>query len=110
MNNNTFGRRNEMTKNTSYDVKVTTPVGIQNGTLYFEVNDNVLTGKLVNDKGEFEIKEGTIEDGVASFKAKLVTPLGRMKVTITGKIEGETFKGNAKMPLGSASIEGTLRK
>ena len=91
----------------TYQVTVTTPVGVQEGTLTLDVDGNSLSGTLTNPKGSSDFRDGEVNGNEVHFTTKIRTPMGRLKGQITGKVDGDTFTGVAKLPLGSAQITGT---
>ncbi len=90
----------------TYDIKVHTPMGDEDGTLHLNIRNNALSGKLENKKGSTEFTGGTVEGNKVNFNTKIKTPMGRLKAQVTGQIEADNFTGTAKLPLGSAKIEG----
>jgi hypothetical protein len=89
-----------------YQVKVSTPVGEQEGTLTLDVEGDSLSGTLTNPKGSTDFSDGQVNGNEVQFTTKIRTPMGRLKGQITGRVDGDTFTGVAKLPLGSAHIEG----
>ncbi|MGD8319197.1 MAG: hypothetical protein PVJ02_02045 [Gemmatimonadota bacterium] len=89
-----------------YKVTVKTPVGTQEGSLSLAVAGDDLSGVLTNPKGATEFSGGTISGNEVAFQTKIRTPLGRLKAQVNGKVEGDTFVGTAKLPLGVAHIDG----
>jgi hypothetical protein len=90
----------------TYEVKVITPVGAQEGTLTLAVEGHSLSGTLTNPKGSSDFTGGEVKDNQVHFTAKIRTPMGRLKGDVTGTVEGDKFTGVARLPLGSAHIEG----
>jgi hypothetical protein len=90
----------------TYKVKVSTPVGPQEGSLTLMADGDTLSGALENAKGATEFNGGTVNGNEVQFATKIKTPLGRLKAQVNGKIEGDRFAGTAKLPLGVAKIEG----
>ena len=89
-----------------YKVTVKTPVGMQEGSLTLVPDGESLSGVLTNPKGDSEFSGGTISGNEVAFDTKIRTPMGRLKAHVTGTVEGDTFTGDAKLPLGVAHIEG----
>ena len=92
-----------------YKVTVKTPVGMQEGSLTLVPDGESLSGVLTNPKGDSEFSGGTISGVIDSLVVnlkKIRTPMGRLKAHVTGTVEGDTFTGDAKLPLGVAHIEG----
>ncbi|MGD8896987.1 MAG: hypothetical protein PVJ73_13200 [Acidobacteriota bacterium] len=90
----------------TYQVKVTTPVGEQEGTLTLAVEGHSLCGSLTNPNGSSDFTGGEVKGNEVRFTTKIKTPMGRLKGRVSGRVDGDTFTGMAKLPLGSAQIEG----
>lgn len=90
----------------NYKVTVKTPVGLQEGSLTLVVDGESLSGSLENAKGSTEFSGGTITGNEVQFATRIKTPMGRLKAQVSGKVEGDKFTGTAKLPLGTAHIEG----
>ncbi len=90
----------------TYQIKVHTPMGDEDGKLWLSVEGDNLRGKLQNKKGSTEFAGGAIEGNEIKFNTKIKTPMGRLKAQVTGQVDGDNFTGTAKLPLGSAKIEG----
>jgi hypothetical protein len=65
-----------------------------------------LSGTLVNARGTTEFSGGTVKGDEVEFDTRIQTPIGRLKAHVTGKVEDGHFSGDAKLPLGTAHIEG----
>ncbi|HEY8594994.1 MAG TPA: hypothetical protein VIL84_07095 [Devosiaceae bacterium] len=90
----------------TYKVSVKTPVGPQEGILVLITDGTSLSGTLDNPKGKSEFSDGTVSGNEVRFTTRIRTPLGRLKAEITGIVDGDRFSGNARLPLGNASIDG----
>lgn len=90
----------------TYSLSIKTPVGEQEGTLVLKVDGETLRGSIKNVKGEVAFDSGTAKEGSVSFHTRIPTPIGKLKAHVTGTIEGQHFSGAAKLPLGTAEIEG----
>lgn len=96
-----------MTVDGRYEVQVNTPIGPQHGSLDLVTEGTEVSGVLGTDKGSSEFSGGILTGDAVEFTAKIKTPMGRMKAHVTGTVEGDTFTGTAKLPLGVAHITGT---
>lgn len=81
-------------------------MGVENGTLKLFVSNGLLAGTITNQKGNSEFSGGTVSNNEIQFDTKIKTPLGRLRAKITGTIENDILIGTAKLPLGTAKIEG----
>jgi hypothetical protein len=95
-----------MTIDGQYNLTLDTPMGQQHGTLTLKTEGAAVSGTLVNDGGTTEFSGGTVKDDEVAFDTRIPTPIGRLKAHVTGRFSGDRFTGDAKLPLGSAHIEG----
>lgn len=80
-----------------WEMKMTTPRGERISPLKFEQNGEKLIVTTTNRAGE-EIKgEGTLKGSDIQWSIVRSTPQGEFTVTYTGKVEGDTMKGQAAM-------------
>ena len=91
----------------TYAVEVKTPVGVQEGSLTLRVVNGALEGSLSNAQGATEFAGGSVGDNEVSFATRIRTPMGKLKAQVTGTVDGDTFTGRARLPLGTAEIHGT---
>ena len=83
-----------------------TPLGNQEGTLTLKADGAALSGTLSNNRGTSEFSDGTVSGDTVEFDTRIPTPIGRLKAHVTGRLTAERSTGDAKLPLGSAHIEG----
>ncbi|MCB2177470.1 MAG: hypothetical protein KQH57_16800 [Actinomycetales bacterium] len=91
----------------SYDLTVDTPFGAQHGRLDLDLTTDRLTGRLATASGTSELDDGSVDGDAFTFTTRLRTPMGRMKATVTGTVDGDTLTASARLPLGRAAIHGT---
>ena len=91
----------------TYNVRVMTPKGVLKGKIKLIVEGNILKGTLEGTTGIFAISNGKVKGNTFEFVTKVKTPLGRLTAFVTGVVDGNTFSGVAKLPIGSAKIDGT---
>lgn len=90
-----------------YNLTLETPVGAQQGKMTLHTQGETLSGTLENDRGRVEFEGGTVSsENAVAFATRIPTPIGKLKAHVTGKVEGDHFHGTAKLPLGSAKIDG----
>jgi hypothetical protein len=80
-----------------WEMKVTTPRGERISPLKFEQNGEKLIVTTTNRAGEEITGEGTLKDSDIQWSIVRSTPRGEFTVTYTGKVEGDTMKGQAAM-------------
>jgi hypothetical protein len=90
----------------TYTLQVKTPVGTQEGKLSLAVDGQTLSGVLITPKGDSSFDGGTVSGDHVTFTAKLRTPMGRMKAYVEGDVVGDRLTATARLPLGTARIEG----
>lgn len=93
-----------------YDLTVETPLGQQRAALTLTVENGALGGRLQGDGWESELTDVSAERQNVSFRARIKTPMGRIKARIAATITGDELTGKATMPLASAQIHGVRRK
>ena len=80
-----------------WEMKVTTPRGERISPLKFEQNGEKLIVTTTNRAGEEITGQGTLKDSDIQWSIVRSTPRGEFTVTYTGKVEGDTMKGQAAM-------------
>src|SRR5262245_51760467 len=58
---------------------------------------NGLTGKVMTEAGETNIKNGTVTDGNVSFEMSIDAGGGEIHVKFTGKLQGDSIKGKTEI-------------
>lgn len=81
--------------------KMETPRGTFERTFVFKQDGDKLTGKIVSQRGEIEIKEGKVNKDEIEFTVDQPGPGGETrKVTYKGKVSGDEIKGTFTGPGG----------
>ena len=57
--------------------------------LDFQVDGNVLSGTMEVSGGKIEILDGTVDGDAFKYRSELTTPIGAIKVTIEGTVNGD---------------------
>jgi hypothetical protein len=94
----------------SYEIKMHTPVSVEFGILNLTFMDGKLSGSLINRRGANIVTGGTVEGNELNFDTNIRTPMGKLKTHVTATIEDSVITGTAKLPLGSATIEGKKKQ
>jgi hypothetical protein len=89
-----------------FKAMVKTPMGSQEVFYTFHVDGAVLTGNVTVLGNTLEIENGKSTAEGFSFQYKMKGPIGKIKVTATGKLEGDKIVCNLKTPMGSIPFEG----
>lgn len=88
----------------NWRVEFTTPTGEAGTTVTLNQKGDRLTGRAVNEDGEFEV-EGSVVDDEVTFRWMVPEQGGQMQITVKGKLDGEYINGTAR--LGNVG-EGTM--
>ncbi|HEY0261044.1 MAG TPA: hypothetical protein VGC18_14465 [Lacisediminihabitans sp.] len=93
----------------TYDLAVETPFGPQQAALTLSADGGAIGGRLQGSGWESELSDVEAQGHDVSFRARIKTPMGRIKAQIAATVTGDQLTGTATMPLGSARIRGTRR-
>ena len=88
----------------NWRVEFTTPTGESGTTVTLNQKGDKLTGRAVNEDGEFEV-EGSVVDDEVTFMWMVPEQGAQMQITVKGKVDGEYINGTAR--LGNVG-EGTM--
>ncbi|MGB9004549.1 MAG: hypothetical protein WCB96_02370 [Candidatus Aminicenantales bacterium] len=80
-----------------WELKMTTPRGERVSQVKFEQDGEKLKVTTTNPMGEEVTGEGTLKGSDIQWSIVRSTPRGEFTVTYTGKVEGDTMKGQAVM-------------
>jgi hypothetical protein len=78
--------------NGKWTAEFNTQIGVQKYTYEFHVDGSTVTGKATNERGETPITEGKIDGDTITFVEALSFNGMDMKITYTGKINGDEIK------------------
>ncbi|MGG1946230.1 hypothetical protein AB1286_32865 [Trinickia sp. NRRL B-1857] len=65
-----------------------------------------LSGYIETAKGRSDFSGGTVNGHEFRFPARIGTPIGRVHADVEGRVDGDRLTATAKLPLGTAEIEG----
>ena len=91
----------------TWKIKMSTPIGPQEGQLILKSSGGILTGSMDQMGNKSDIEDGTIsDDGELSWTIKVKRPL-KISVAITATYDGkDTIAGKAKLGfIGNATLE-----
>jgi hypothetical protein len=89
----------------NWRVEFATPTGDFGTTVTLNQDGGKLTGRAVNEDGEFPV-EGTVTEDQVTFTWTVPEQGGQMRITVKGKIEGEYINGTARLGnVGEGSME-----
>ncbi|HEY1211066.1 MAG TPA: hypothetical protein VGE85_17000 [Terracidiphilus sp.] len=78
--------------NGKWTAEFDTQIGVQKYTYEFHVDGTTVTGKAINERGETAITEGKIDGDTITFVEMLNFNGMDIKITYTGKINGDEIK------------------
>lgn len=91
----------------TYVISVVTMNGIDKGKLILLEEQDGFVGTLENDAGISKITNCKIKGNSIAFEVKNKTITGHDNVLVTGVIEGDTFSGLVKLPIGLLQMKGS---
>jgi hypothetical protein len=90
----------------NYEISVKSPMGTQDGKLVFKTDGDALSGTSESAGETVDLMDGKANGNEFQFKVKQKTPVGRLKVTFIGSLEGHAVSGHVKTPFGKVQFEG----
>jgi hypothetical protein len=90
----------------TFAIVVDSPIGQQEGSLDYTVDGDVLTGSASALGETAEISDGKVDGNSFSHKIKTKTSMGKMKMQVSGTVDGDTISGEFKMTFGSMPFTG----
>lgn len=91
----------------TFKIMVQFPMGNQEIVLTYHVEGATLTGTVTAAGNTVEVENGKATEDGFTHQYRTKTPMGKIKVEVFGKIEGEQLLGSLKTPMGSIPFEGT---
>ena len=79
------------------------PLGDTNYTLYIDQKGTALTGYMLNETGQYDVK-GTVAKDQVRFQWEQPDRAEMLTFAFSGKLDGRTLNGSIKV----ANVEGTL--
>jgi len=78
----------------SWELSITTPMGLQTGTVQLASDGSNLTGSTTNSGDTIDIYGGSVEGDTATWKADATKPFP-MTLTFNVTIDGDAMSGTA---------------
>ena len=91
----------------TYNIKMKSPMGDQEGSFTFKTEGEVLLGTASAAGTTTDIHDGKVNGDSFECKFEMKSPMGKIKITVRGTIEGNRISGSFKMLVGSFPFEGT---
>lgn len=79
----------------TYKIEIDTPMGKMEEKFIFKTKGNALTGKVESQMGANDIN-GKVNGNNFSWEQDVEGPMGKMHLTITGKVTGSDIAGEVK--------------
>lgn len=91
----------------TWEITTETPDGKVSGTLEIKKDGDSYSGKATNDQyGSADLEKVVLEGNILKYFYSVTIQGQVTKVEVEVKVEGNTFKGNATVPMGSFPTEG----
>ncbi len=90
----------------TYTISVVTINGIEKGKLILLEEQDGFVGTLENDAGISKITNCIIKGNHITFKVQNKAITGNENALVTGFVEGDTFRGLVKLPIGLLQMKG----
>jgi len=91
----------------TYNVKVNTPMGVQESKLTLKTDGDSLSGTQIGSTGEETIMDGKVNGDEVQWSISTTTPIGPIKLDFKVTISGDKMTGQAVTPFGPSPVEGT---
>jgi hypothetical protein len=90
-----------------WNVTMETPLGTQQFSLTFREAAGVWSGTMVGDKtGTSELSSLKVDGTSVSFETKVNSPMGSLKLNMSGTVNGDAIAGVCKTMFGDADFKG----
>lgn len=91
----------------TWNTKINSPMGAQEGTLELTQDGDTLTGQMVGAQGTIAIEEGKADGDKATWVANVTSPMP-IKLEVEATRDGDALTGNVKLgAFGTATLTGT---
>ena len=90
-----------------WNVVTKTPMGEITSVWDARVDGEDLTGLLIDNDGNAELRNGKFVGDTFDFDATIKLPFGEIEFHFSGKVSGDSFEGHSKMAMGQSEVRGT---
>ena len=92
----------------AYNVTADTPMGKMSSTLTLQTDDGLLSGSMSTGMmGKAKFSGGKIDGNSFNFNGTMKSILGKMEMSGSGKVDGDSISGEVKTSKGNFSFNGT---
>jgi len=91
----------------TYNLRVNTPMGVQESKVTLKTDGNSLSGTQIDSMGESEVRDGKVSGDEAQWSIETTSPFGPLKIEFKVTIKGDKITGQAITPFGPSPVEGT---
>lgn len=95
-----------MAINGTFNIVSSSPMGKSEGSFTFKTEGDILTGTATANGETVDIYDGKVDGNDFSLLFKMKTPMGNLKIKVTGKVDGDNISGVFKYILGTMKFEG----
>jgi hypothetical protein len=79
----------------NYKIEIDTPMGKMEEKFILKTKGSVLTGRTESQMGSHDIT-GKVNGNQFGWESDLESPMGKMHLTVTGKVAGDDISGEVK--------------
>ncbi len=91
----------------TYNTAASSPMGKVEGTLILTAEGDALTGSMTGMGSTIGIHDGKVSGDSFEFEVEVDTPMGKMKITVKGAVDGARIFGSFVTTFGQMPFEGT---
>jgi len=91
----------------TWKLTLNSPIGAQAATLTLLESGGSYLGTLAGSGAPSPLEDLKVDGPALSFAADADTPVGRMKLSFTGAIAGDSISGKYRIPFGEFDFSGT---
>lgn len=89
-----------------YSIAIQSPVGPVKGMLTLKTEEERLSGVLEAMGGRHAFSGGAVQGEACSFESEFQTPLGRLRLSVKGTVQGDVFRATARTQMGVLTAMG----
>jgi hypothetical protein len=90
----------------SFQLTMNTPMGVQTPILTITEEGGGYAGTMSGATGTIQLEALSVDGAEIAFKAQVPSPMGKINLTFTGTVNGDTITGQCATPMGSLPFTG----